>query len=204
MSSAYGTSPPPTLGRPSTPTPRPSSSTSPTAKPLTRKIPLEIHMMRQFTARGNPHMIRYFEHFEINERFIIVMEYLGQDWMDLYDYIEMYGPVPEAHTRQIFRQVVDTIAGMHRLGYCHNDIKDENIMIHTKTREIKLIDFGSTTKLEPGISTNIFYGTKKFAAPEAIQGKSYFPDAHEVWALGTLLYVLLFKMDPFKSDDEVL
>ncbi|KAL2919362.1 hypothetical protein HK105_201005 [Polyrhizophydium stewartii] len=168
-----------------------------------RKIPLEIYMMRVFTESQLPGLVRYIEHFEIGSRFIIVMEYLGQDWIDLYDYIEIYGPVNEQHTREIFQQVVQTVAYMHSLGYCHNDIKDENIMINVNTREIKLIDFGSTTHLDPDTTTNIFYGTKKFAAPEALDNRPYFPEKQEVWALGTLLYVLLFKMDPFKSDEEV-
>ena len=77
-------------------------------------------------------------------------------------------------------------------------------MIHPKTREIRLIDFGSTTRLREGYMTTVFYGTKKFAAPESIEGKPYRPEQQEVWALGTLLYVILFKMDPFKTDEEVL
>eukprot|EP00842_Homolaphlyctis_polyrhiza_P005356 jgi/Hompol1/5821/HPOL_004752-RA len=172
--------------------------------PGPRKIPLEIHMMRQFTRRNVAGMIKYFDHFEFGNEFIIVMEYLGQEWIDLYDYIEIYGPVNETHSRQIFRQVVETILEMHAMGYCHNDIKDENIMIHTQTRETKLIDFGSTTPLERNNRTQVFYGTKKFAAPEALEGSGYYADAQEVWALGTLLYVLLFKMDPFKSDNEIM
>ncbi|KAI9206963.1 kinase-like domain-containing protein [Polychytrium aggregatum] len=116
----------------------------------------------------------------------------------------MFGPVNEEHTKYIFKQVVETIQHLHLIGYCHNDIKDENIIINTKTRAIKLIDFGSATPMEPGQTFTLFYGTKKFAAPEAISGEYYYPEAQEVWALGTLLYVLLFKMDPFKTDQEIV
>jgi serine/threonine protein kinase len=76
-------------------------------------------------------------------------------------------------------------------------------MIHTQTKQIKLIDFGSLTLLERGVPVKCFYGTKKFSSPEALRGP-YLPEFQEVWALGTLLYVLLFKMDPFKNDDEIL
>ncbi|KAJ3087031.1 ATP-dependent Lon protease pim1 [Quaeritorhiza haematococci] len=173
--------------------------------PMTgRKIPLEIHLMRKFNQEGCRGIIRYIEHFEFGGRFVIVMEYLGQDWVDLYDYIELYGPVPEDDSREIFQQVVEIIEGLHLMGYSHNDVKDENILINVKTREVKLIDFGSATKFEPGKTCTLFYGTKKFAAPEAVNGEAYYPEAQEVWALGTLLYVLLFKMDPFKTDAEIL
>ncbi|KAH6568145.1 hypothetical protein BASA50_002411 [Batrachochytrium salamandrivorans] len=180
------------------------AANKPQSKPLPiRKIPLEIHQMRHFSKTRQPGLVKYYDHFEINPKFVIIMEYLGPDWVDLYDYIEMYGPVNESHVREIFGQIVETVSCLHRMGFCHNDIKDENIMIHTKTREIKLIDFGSTTHLKPGEPTNIFYGTKKFSSPEALYGKSYFPASQEIWALGTLLYVLLFQMDPFKDDIEV-
>jgi serine/threonine protein kinase len=80
-------------------------------------------------------------------------------------------------------------------------------LIHPKTRAIKLIDFGSATRIpqDPYNQTcNLFYGTKKFASPEAVRGDPYCPDAQESWTLGSLLFVLLFKLDPFSSDDEIL
>ncbi|TPX32130.1 hypothetical protein SmJEL517_g04701 [Synchytrium microbalum] len=174
--------------------------------PARPKVPLEIHLMRQLAIQQPPHpaIVKYIEHFEYNTRYIIVMEYLGEDWVDLYDYVEVHGPVREDHSREIFTQIVDAIEFLHKLGYSHNDVKDENIMINTKTREVKIIDFGSATPLIPGQTASLFFGTKKFAAPEAVQGLPYYPEAQEVWALGALLYVLLFKMDPFRGDREIV
>ncbi|KAI8800822.1 kinase-like domain-containing protein [Cladochytrium replicatum] len=169
-----------------------------------RKIPLEIHLLKKFSELGHPGLIKYYEHYECMGRYVIIMEYLGGDWVDLYDYIELYGPVVEEETRIIFKQIVETVKYLHRIGYSHNDIKDENIMINTKTKQVKLIDFGSATALGPGTTCKHFYGTKKFAAPEALSGDPYPAATQEVWALGTLLYVLLFKMDPFKTDEEVV
>ncbi|KAJ3214909.1 ATP-dependent Lon protease pim1 [Dinochytrium kinnereticum] len=176
-------------------------STNPTTQ---KKYPLEIHLMRKFAKDHHPNIIQYYEHFEMNGKYIIAMEYLGEDWVDLYDYIEMFGPVKEEITVEIFGQVVDIILYLYRRGYHHNDIKDENILINTKTRTIKLIDFGSATLTDPTKTCELFYGTKKFAAPEAVRGEPYHPEAQEVWALGTLLFVLLFKLDPFTTDEEIL
>ncbi|KAJ3273562.1 hypothetical protein HDV01_004329 [Terramyces sp. JEL0728] len=168
-----------------------------------KKLPLEICMMKEFKNLDMKEMIKYIEHFEVGQRFIIIMEFLGSDWVDLYDYIEMYGPIEERQACHIFKNIVTVIQNMYRLGYSHNDIKDENIMIHKTTMEVKLIDFGSTMpiKEEP---TTVFYGTQKFSSPEALGGNLYYPVHQEVWALGTLLYVLLFKMDPFANDEEIL
>lgn len=172
------------------------------------KCPLEISMMQQFN--GLTGVIEYVEHYQIGARFIIVMEYLGSEWIDLYDYIEIFGPVGEQRAISIFKKVVKIIQMIHGLGYCHNDIKgisnsnlDENVMINKRTLEVKLIDFGSTIPLTYK-KTTTFYGTQKFSSPEALGGNAYVLSEQEVWTIGTLLYVLLFKMDPFGGDEEIL
>jgi serine/threonine protein kinase len=76
-------------------------------------------------------------------------------------------------------------------------------MIHSRTWEIKLIDFGSAMPITR-VPTTTFYGTQKFSCPEALGGNPYLLAHQEVWALGTLLYVMLFKMDPFGNDEEIL
>ena len=74
-------------------------------------------------------------------------------------------------------------------------------MINKITREIKLIDFGSTMPLTNNQSDK-FYGTLKFAAPESLNGKSYLLGPQEVWTLGNLLFGLVFRSDPFESEEE--
>jgi serine/threonine protein kinase len=80
-------------------------------------------MMKLLNQEQHPHIIHYIEHFEVGTKFIIIMEYLGQDWVDLYDYIELFGPVNEQNSLAIFKSVVETVRFLHALGYCHNDIK---------------------------------------------------------------------------------
>jgi serine/threonine protein kinase len=84
-----------------------------------KQIPLEISIMKAKL----PGTIQSLEHFEIGKRFILVMEYLGSDWIDLYNYIEQNGQIPESTAITIFRSVVEIIREMHRAGYTHNDIK---------------------------------------------------------------------------------
>jgi serine/threonine protein kinase len=76
-------------------------------------------------------------------------------------------------------------------------------MIERDTLEIKLIDFGSTTA-KCSRTTTTFYGTYKYASPEALNKNPYVPSEQEVWTLGALLYVALFRMDPFANDEEIV
>lgn len=43
-----------------------------------------------------------------------------------------------------------------------------------------------------------------YAAPEVLAGKSYMGPGQDVWALGILLYTILYKENPFYSVDEIM
>lgn len=71
-----------------------------------------------------------------------------------------------------------------------SDIKPENIMCQTKLgTDVKLIDFGLATKLDPNEVVKISTGTPEFAAPEIVEREpvGFYTD---MWAVGVLAYVL--------------
>ena len=43
-----------------------------------------------------------------------------------------------------------------------------------------------------------------YAAPEVLAGKSYRGKEQDVWALGILLYTIVYKENPFYSIDEIM
>lgn len=49
--------------------------------------------------------------------------------------------------------------------------------------------------------TNI---TTDYAAPEVLAGKPYRGKEQDVWALGILLYTIIYKENPFYSIDEIM
>ena len=49
---------------------------------------------------------------------------------------------------------METILQCHAEGVIHRDIKDENVLVDTKTLQVKLIDFGSGSKLHEEIYTD--------------------------------------------------
>jgi len=58
-----------------------------------------------------------------------------------------------------------------------------------KSRDLKLIDFGLSTKLEPDQVVKVSKATADFAAPEIVDSAAvgFYTD---MWAIGVLAYVL--------------
>jgi len=139
-----------------------------------------------------------------DDEFILVTEYLGKGCMDLYDYIETIGPIPEDNVRYIFAQIIEAVYFMSKNGFSHGDIKDENILIDPSTFKIKLIDFGSaTTNIKNAeIPYSKFRGTRKYQAPNICNKDTFDPLAQDVWSLGVMLFVMLFAADPFTTPEE--
>lgn len=53
---------------------------------------------------------------------------------DLFECIEQYTSFDEATAKYIFAQIVDVVASLGRIGVCHRDIKDENIVVSSDFR----------------------------------------------------------------------
>ncbi|OJD20370.1 CAMK/CAMKL/PASK protein kinase [Blastomyces percursus] len=168
-------------------------------------VPLEIHVLDYLRRDGlrHPNIVEMKGFFEDDINYYIEMVPHGLPGMDLFDYIELRSNMDEDECRNIFYQVVDAIHHLHTKAHVvHRDIKDENVILDGEGR-IKLIDFGSAAYTSKG-PFDVFVGTIDYAAPEVLQGKSYGGKEQDVWALGILLYTIVYKENPFYNIDEIL
>jgi len=161
-------------------------------------IPLEVALLQQ--VNDVPGVIKLLDYIETHDCFYIVMERFESK--DLFDFISEQGPLPENLAKDIFTQILKTVSECHAKGVVHRDIKDENILLDTKTFKTKLIDFGSGGHLEKGLYRQ-FQGTRVYAPPEWILYGEYRAEALTVWSLGILLYDMLCGDIPYESDTEI-
>ncbi|KAI8137773.1 hypothetical protein BJV82DRAFT_583429 [Fennellomyces sp. T-0311] len=164
-------------------------------------IPVEIHILH--TLRKIPHkncsdMLDYFED---DDHYYIVMGLHGVG-MDLFDYIELKNGMMDDEIREIFKQIAEAVCHLHDNKIVHRDIKDENVVLD-QNGGVRLIDFGSAAYLK-GRRYDTFVGTLDYAAPEILAGQTYEGPAQDIWALGILLYTLVYRENPFYDIDEIL
>ncbi|XP_036960012.1 NUAK family SNF1-like kinase 1 [Acanthopagrus latus] len=156
-----------------------------------------IHIQREIEITASlrhPNIIRFHEVFESRDKIVIVMEYASRG--ELYDYIQERRRLPETEARVIFRQITSAVHYCHKSGIVHRDLKLENILLD-QDLNVKLADFGLSNHFQKGSLLQTYCGSPLYAAPEIVKGLPYQGPEVDCWALGVLLYALVYSSMPF-------
>ncbi|XP_061604379.1 NUAK family SNF1-like kinase 1 [Phyllopteryx taeniolatus] len=157
----------------------------------------KIHIQREIeitSSLRHSHIIRFLEVFESRDKIVIVMEYASKG--ELYDYILEKRKLAETEARSIFRQITSAVHYCHKNGVVHRDLKLENILLDQHLN-VKLADFGLSSQYQRGTLLQTFCGSPLYAAPEIVTGLPYQGPEVDCWALGVLLYALVYSSMPF-------
>jgi protein-serine/threonine kinase len=166
-------------------------------------IPSEIQIMANLNSEPHPNIMRIVDFFEDSNYYYLETPIFGNPpAIDLFDYIEVKTDMQEGECQFIFKQICSAIYHLHNHGIVHRDIKDENVIVD-ENGLIKLIDFGSAGYTKQG-PFDVFVGTIDYASPEVLRGDKYEGKPQDVWALGILLYTMLYKENPFYNVDEIM
>ncbi|EAR84943.1 kinase domain protein (macronuclear) [Tetrahymena thermophila SB210] len=116
---------------------------------------------------------------------------------ELFDYISLGSPLfDEELARFYFRQMVDVIDFMQQSSYAHRDIKPENILLDEHFN-LKLSDFGFSTKQQEGEQLTHILGTDGYMAPELLRGRGYDGFKVDIFAMGVVLFCMVNGFPPY-------
>lgn len=101
----------------------------------------------------------------------------------------------------IIEQILEAIAYCHAKNIVHRDLKPENVLIDsTNNNNIKVIDFGTSQKMNPKFKMNQTFGTSYYIAPEVLV--TDYDEKCDVWSIGVIMFILLSGKPPFDGDTD--
>jgi serine/threonine-protein kinase len=143
--------------------------------------------------------------------FYLVMEYVEGE--TLHKLLRREGTLPVQRAVRLLRQIADGVDAAHDLGILHRDLKPANIFIMQKGKGgdgfVKVGDFGLAKILSQTVtdtasnatpSSRGIIGTPEFMSPEQMQPEMGVDARADLYALGTIAYLMLGGKTPFTGD----
>jgi len=156
-----------------------------------RKLLDEIELLKEL---DHPNIGRVIEMYEDKKKIFFVNEMmLGGT---LFERLAQEHNFSEFRAGKIIRQIISALTYLHSENVVHGDIKPGNIHFRGIDDDmIKLIDFGTSRRINENHAMHGVFGTSYYLAPEVIEG--IYSEKCDVWSVGVILYMLLTGHPPF-------
>ena len=160
------------------------------------------------SSLDHPNIARFYETFHDERYFHIVTELCrGKELSKLLK--QNGGKLNERKCRIIIMKILHAINYCHSHGIVHCDLKPDNIIFESPNEEeenedilnlldLKLIDFGLSSRIKKNEKLNNTVGTAYFIAPETIKGA--YDEKCDMWSIGVILYYILSGKFPFTGN----
>lgn len=126
------------------------------------------------------------------------MDYFPENLYKLIRYYDKMNFVfPETLAKIYAYQLIRGINYLKIKGYCHRDIKPQNILINTGNHWLCLCDFGSAKQLQKGEPSTSYICSRYYRAPELLFGNEQYDTKVDVWSVGCVLAEFYWKRPVF-------
>jgi len=134
----------------------------------------------------------------------LVMEYIPETiHRTLRNHTKANKLVPPFYVKLYMYQLARSVAYIHAQGVCHRDIKPQNVLLNTKTSDVKLCDFGSAKCLVKGEPNVSYICSRYYRAPELVFEATEYTTAIDTWSVGCVFGELLLGSPLFPGESGV-
>jgi len=174
-------------------------------------------------VRGHPQLLKFERTFEDIDNVHIITELLegGELYETIIEMSKKGAYFADDDSAWMIRNILDGLSYCHDVtGIVHRDMKASNFMFKRKInlngknnktnririsenlRDIKIIDFGLSTKINPKTGkVKGCLGTPYYVAPEVLS-EEFYDRKCDVWSAGVIAYLILSRKLPFQGKDE--
>ena len=170
------------------------------------------------SSLDHPNISRFYEAFHDKNNFNIVMELCRGK--SLSKFLKSNGGyLDEKTSRIIIMKILHAVNYCHSLGIVHCDLKPDNIIFEIPKEEVeeseydenddennnqsfldlKIVDFGLSSRIKKNQKLNNTVGTPYFIAPEILKGE--YDERCDIWSIGIILYYMLSGKFPYNAED---
>lgn len=161
----------------------------------------EYELIKNLDVKG---IIKTFDIIKHENVFAIIEE--DSDGIPLKSYLDKKGFFDLNALLNISANIAATLGSIHSKGVIHRDIKPDNILIHPKTGEVTLTNFGISSILthenDEFYNPHVIHNTLAYMSPEQTGRMNRAVDYRtDLYSLGITLYEIFTGFLPFKSND---
>ncbi|XP_038111688.1 serine/threonine-protein kinase 40 [Culex quinquefasciatus] len=118
-------------------------------------------------------------------------------YVNLQKYVQSHR-FPEIEALMVFYEIVKVVEQLHLRNVIHRDLKLNNIVLNRRTNKIVLTNFFLAKHLNSE-DDNLCdqRGSPAYISPDVLGGKPYKGKPSDVWALGVILFTIVYGKFPF-------
>jgi len=157
----------------------------------------------------HPFLVKFEGSYQTKEKLFLFMEFCPGG--EMFYHMQSQGVFNESRTKLYMAEIVCALSYLHELGIIYRDLKPENILLDSQGH-IRLADFGLAccfNKLgdDNSMRCQTVCGTPEYIAPEIIllasakSSRRSYGKSVDWWAMGTLMFEMLYRKPPFYNKD---
>jgi polo-like kinase 1 len=166
-----------------------------------KDLKTKIHKVKLFQeinihrTLNHKHIVGFHEYFEDESYIYMILELCEKRSMAQLLRRRKFLTYPEA--RYFLNQVLSAVQYLHDNNIIHRDLKLANLFINN-SMEVKIGDFGLSTRIRNGERKKTMCGTPNYIAPEILEKKGHGYEV-DVWSIGCIMFTLLVGKPPFET-----
>jgi serine/threonine protein kinase len=161
--------------------------------------------VRAAARLDHPNIVRAYDAEQAGNLHLFVMELV--EGTSLLKWMHRKGGVPVTFACRCVQQGALGLQHAFEQGMVHRDLKPQNLMISSRHKQVKVLDFGLAhlaSERAQGrknlTEANVFMGTPEYVAPEQATDARNADIRADIYSLGCTLYALLAGRPPFSEE----